>query len=104
MENDNDFIYYTFSGWYDLKPHKFQLDVTYFRDRFTGADTQVAGRPSTSSGFGFQGQKFDSVLLMASWSGKVGPVRALVQGNILTGTAHGGDGWAADRGCTRPKV
>ena len=90
LENDNDFIYYTFSGWYDLKPHKFQLDVTYFRDRFTGADTQVAGRPSTASGFGFQGQKFDSVLLMASWSGKVGPVRALVQGNILTGTAHGG--------------
>ena len=27
---------------------------------------------------------------MASWSGKVGPVRALVQGNLLTGTAHGG--------------
>ena len=90
LENDNDFLYYTFSGWYELKPHKFQLDVTYFRDRFTGADTQVAGRPSTSSGFGFQGQKFDSVLLMASWSGKVGPVRALVQGNLLTGTAHGG--------------
>ena len=90
LQNDNDFIYYTFSGWYDLKPHKFQLDVTYFRDRFTGADTQVAGRPSTASGFGFQGQKFDSVLLMASWSGKVGPVRALVQGNLLTGTAHGG--------------
>jgi len=90
LENDNDFIYYTFSGWYDLKPHKFQLDVTYFRDRFTGADTQLAGRPSTASGFGFQGQKFDSVLLMASWSGVVGPVRALVQGNILTGTAHNG--------------
>jgi hypothetical protein len=90
LTNDNDFIYYTFSGWYDLKPHKFQLDVAYFRDRFTGADTQLAGRPSTASLFGFQGQKFDSVLLMASWSGVVGPVRALVQGNILTGTAHGG--------------
>jgi hypothetical protein len=90
LENDNDFIYYTFSGWYDRKPHKWQFDVTYFRDRFTGADTQVAGRPSTASGFGFQGQKFDSVLLMASWSGVVGPVRALVQGNILTGTAPGG--------------
>ncbi|HEY5863948.1 MAG TPA: hypothetical protein VI542_00115, partial [Candidatus Tectomicrobia bacterium] len=90
LQNDNDFIYYTFSGWYELKPHRFQLDVTYFRDRFTGADTQVPGRPSTASGFGFQGQKFDSVLLMASWSGKLGPVRALVQGNLLTGTAHGG--------------
>ena len=90
LENDSDMIYYTFSGWYDLKPHRFQLDVTYFRDRFTGADTQLSGRPSTSSGFGFLGQKFDSVLLMASWTGVIGPVRALVQGNILTGTAHNG--------------
>jgi len=90
LENDNDFIYYTFSGWYDLKPHRFQLDVTYFRDRFTGADTQLSGRPSTSSGFGYLGQKFDSVLIMASWTGVIGPVRALVQGNILTGTAHNG--------------
>jgi hypothetical protein len=90
LENDNGMIYYTFSGWYDLKPHKFQLDVTYFRDRFTGADTQLSGRPSTSSGFGYLGQKFDSVLIMASWTGVIGPVRALVQGNILTGTAHNG--------------
>jgi hypothetical protein len=90
LEDDNDFIYYTFSAGYNLKPHRFQLDVTYFRDRFTGADTQLAGRPSTASGFGYLGQKFNSVLLMASWSGVVGPVRALVQGNILTGTAHSG--------------
>src|SRR5712691_11700502 len=89
LENDNDFIYYTFSGGYNLKPHRFQLDVTYFRDRFSGADTQspvLANRPNT----GFQGQKTDSVLIMGSWSGRVGPVRGLVQGNILTGTAHGG--------------
>jgi hypothetical protein len=89
LENDNDFIYYTFSGWYNLKPHRFQLDVTYFRDRFQGADTgssAIAAR----SGLGFQGQKTDSVLIMASWSGTFGPVRALLQGNILTGTAEGG--------------
>jgi hypothetical protein len=89
LENDNDFIYYTFSGWYTLKPHKFQLDVTYFRDRFLGADTgssAIAARPD----LGFQGQKTDSVLIMASWSGTLGPVRALLQGNILTGTAEGG--------------
>jgi hypothetical protein len=29
LENDNDFIYYTFSGWYNLKPHKFQLDEPF---------------------------------------------------------------------------
>jgi hypothetical protein len=87
LTNDNDFIYYTFSGWYALKPHKFQLDVTYFRDRFNGADTQSS---TVRPGLGFQGQKTDSVLIMASWSGTLGPVRALVQGNILTGTARGG--------------
>ena len=95
LENDNDFIYYTFSGGYNLKPHRFQLDVTYFRDRFLGADTQspvpsARGVGSNAGPVGFQGQKTDSVLIMGSWSGRVGPVRALVQGNILTGTAHGG--------------
>jgi len=89
LENDNDFIYYTFSGGYNLKPHRFQLDVTYFRDRFQGADTQSPVL-STRTALGFQGQKTDSVLIMGSWSGRVGPVRALVQGNILTGAAHGG--------------
>jgi hypothetical protein len=89
LENDNDFIYYTFSGWYNLKPHRFQLDVTYFRDRFQGADTGSAAI-ATRTALGFQGQKNDSVLIMASWSGQLGPVRALVQGNLMTGTAKGG--------------
>jgi hypothetical protein len=89
LTNDNDFIYYTFSGGYNLKPHRFQLDVTYFRDRFLGADTQSPVL-STRTNLGFQGQRTDSVLIMGSWSGRIGPVRALVQGNILTGTAHGG--------------
>ncbi len=87
LVNDNDFIYYTFSGWYDFKPHKVQLDVTYFRDRFSGADTQTVG---LRSGLGFTGQKNDSVLIMASWSGTLGPVRALLQGNLVTGTSRGG--------------
>src|SRR5262249_58256933 len=39
---------------------------------------------------GFQGQKVDSVLLIGSASGRVGPVRGLVQGNLITGTARGG--------------
>src|ERR671930_2354566 len=43
LTNDNDLIYYTFSGGYNLRPHRFQLDVTYFRDRFVGADTQEVG-------------------------------------------------------------
>jgi hypothetical protein len=38
----------------------------------------------------FTGQKADSVLLMCSWSGRLGPVRALVQGNLLVETERGG--------------
>jgi hypothetical protein len=65
------------------------LDVTYFRDRFSGADTQSPVL-SNRGGLGFQGQRTDSALIMGSWSGQVGPVRALIQGNILTGSARGG--------------
>src|SRR5262245_9764874 len=39
LTNDNDLIYYTFSAGYNMKPHRFQFDVTYARDRFNGADT-----------------------------------------------------------------
>src|SRR3989475_4369597 len=95
LENDNDLIYYTFSAGYNLKPHRFQLDVTYYRDRFTGADT-IGGASSiiNASGNGafangFRGQKIDSVLVMGSWSGRVGPLRGLVQGNVMLGHAKG---------------
>src|SRR5436309_11324098 len=78
LTNDNDLIYYTISAGYNLKPHRFQLDVTYFRDRFNGADT-VGGSN------GFRGQKTDSVLLMGSWGGSFGLARALVQCNLMLG-------------------
>ena len=87
LQNDNDFIYYVFGGTYDLQPHRFGLDVVYFRDRFGGADTS---NPMARGGLGFQGQKTDSVWINASWSGQVGLVRTLLQGNLVTGTAHGG--------------
>ena len=88
LTNDNDLIYYTFSAGYNLKPHRFQLDVTYARDRFAGADLGGASR-TQGNGIGSLGQKSDSVLVMASWSGRVGPVRALVQGNVMLGHAKG---------------
>jgi len=87
LENDNDQINYAFGGTYDLKPHRFGFDVVYYRDRFSGADTQTVG---FRSGLGWTGQRTDSVWINASWSGRMGPVRALVQGNVLTGTARGG--------------
>src|SRR5262249_46522943 len=40
--------------------------------------------------FGWTGQTHDSVLLMPSWTGRVGPVRGLIQGNIDLGEARGG--------------
>jgi hypothetical protein len=68
LTNDNDCISYTFSGGYTLKPHRFQLDMAYFRARFSGADTQSApSRP----GLGLRGQKTDSVLIIGSWSGRL---------------------------------
>src|SRR5262249_46718326 len=82
---------------YNLKPHRFQFDVVYFQDRFFGADRQVLARtggglfanPNTLA-MGFIGQKTDSVLIMGSWSGRVGPLRGLVQGNLVTGWLRGG--------------
>jgi hypothetical protein len=90
LMGDNNFWFYAFSGGYNLRPHRFQLDVVYFRDRFAGADTSLApGNRTLSFPIGFAGQKNDSVLIMGSWGGRVGPVRALVQGNLVTGTAKG---------------
>src|SRR5262245_39410738 len=82
LTNANDLIYYTFSAGYNLKPHRFQLDVIYTRDRYNGADTQAGAVQ-------FRGQKNDSVLVSGSWSGRAGPVRALVQGMLMLGHAKG---------------
>ena len=87
LTNNNELIYYTFSAGYNLRPHRFQLDVTYARDRFTGADTQLFGL--RGSPLGYTGQKQDSVLISGSWGGRVGPVRALVQGMVMVGDATG---------------
>ncbi|MGE3536140.1 MAG: hypothetical protein AB7N91_01740 [Candidatus Tectimicrobiota bacterium] len=89
LENDNDSIYYGFGGTYSLAPHIFGLDVVYFRDRFSGADTQTVG---LRGGLGWTGQKSNSVWINASWKGRLGPVLGLVQGNLMTGTARGATG------------
>jgi hypothetical protein len=86
LTNDNDTMYYTFGAGYNLKPHRFQIDVTYFRDRFLGADTQT---PGLRSNMGYTGQKTDSVLVTGGWGGQIGPVRALVQGSLMLGHAKG---------------
>src|SRR5262244_2301506 len=69
LTNANDLIYYTFSFGYNLKPHRFQLDVVYNRDRFAGADLGQPRTTGLTTGIGFQGQKNDSVLISGSWSG-----------------------------------
>ena len=87
LENDNDLVSYVFTAAYDLKPHRFGFDVAYFRDRFSGADTQRWG--VTARDIGCTGQKHDSVWIDASWTGRFGPVRTLLQGNVILGTADG---------------
>ena len=89
-ENNSNFLYYMFSAGYNLQPHRFQFDLVYFRDRFTGAQMQTVGLSTDSDKFGWTGQTTDSVLLMPSWVGRMGPVRGLIQGNIVLGTQHGG--------------
>jgi hypothetical protein len=79
LQNDNDFIYYTFSGAFNMKPHRIQLDLAYFRDRFTGASGQGLAT----------GQSTDSVLIMPSFSTRMGIITALVEGALVLGTADG---------------
>ena len=86
LENDNDLVSYVFTAAYDLKPHRFGFDVAYFRDRFSGADTRGG---VTARDIGCTGQKHDSVFIDASWTGRLGPVRTLLQGNVILGTAEG---------------
>src|SRR4029450_2396005 len=89
LEDDNDLIYYTFSAGYNMRPHRFQLDVVYMRDRFAGADLANNPRALQTDGIGYQGQKQNSVLAIASWSGQAGPVRGLFQVMGVVGRAQG---------------
>ncbi|MGE3539442.1 MAG: hypothetical protein AB7N91_18670 [Candidatus Tectimicrobiota bacterium] len=92
LTNDNDLVYYTFSGGANFKPHRVQFDIVYTRDRFSGADVQGTGAG------GFRGQKLDAVNLSGSWTGALGPVKGLVQGMVAAGTARGGTGLALPAG------
>ena len=87
LENDNDLVDYAFTAVYNVRPHRFGVDVVYFRDRFYGGG-HGSDRLSPGS-LGWTGQKIDSVWIDASWSGRFGPIRALLQGNALLGTANG---------------
>jgi hypothetical protein len=78
LQNDNDNVYYTFSFAYNMKPHRIGLSMAYFRDRFEGA----SGQPNP-------GQKIDSVLLMPHFTTTVGPIRALLEGAFVLGSADG---------------
>jgi hypothetical protein len=88
LQNDNDFNYYTFGVSYSFKPHKVALDMAYFRDRFSGNSESGPG----STGFtpaSNPGQSHDTFLISPSYSGTLGPVRALAQFSAILGTADG---------------
>jgi hypothetical protein len=78
LQNDNDYIYYTFGLAYNMAPYKIALHGAYFRDRFTGAHGQTS-----------VGQSNDSVVFMPSVTGTAGPVSFLVQGMFVVGSADG---------------
>src|SRR5262245_23539306 len=59
-ENNSDFLMYTFSAGYNLEPHRFQFDVVYQHDRFTGAQMQTVGLDTGEDKFGWTGQTHDS--------------------------------------------
>jgi len=50
LEDNNNLIYYTFSAGYNLRPHRFQFDVVYMRDRFAGADLSTTANRVTGNG------------------------------------------------------
>ena len=79
LTNDNDDVYYTFGASYDLKPVMVGLNLAYFRYRFSG-----------SSGQATTGQEVDSVTIMPSVTGAVGPISFLVQPMLVWGEARGG--------------
>jgi hypothetical protein len=82
LTNDNDFIYYVFTGAYEFKPHRVALAVTYFRERFNGAPIANLAR---------RGEEHDTWLIQPSWSGTIGPVYGLLQFNVVLGTAEGSE-------------
>src|SRR5262249_21962678 len=86
--NNNNYLYYTFSAGYNLKPHRFQFDVVYFRERFGGAQMATVGLDTTRNAW--TGQRTDSVNLTPSWTGRVGPGLGLIEGTVVLGDARGG--------------
>ena len=88
-ENNSNFLIYTFSAGYTLKPHRFQLDLAYFRDRFSGAVMQTVGLDTGRNAW--TGQRTDSVDLIGSWRGQIGPVLGLVEGILNLGDPAGRD-------------
>lgn len=94
LQNDNDGVYYNFGVGYNMKPHRFQLDITYFRDRFTS--TCAPGTGTATVNCDRLPQNTDTVLIRPSWTGTIGPLSALVQFNIVAGTVDGTGGQSYD--------
>ncbi|PON11945.1 hypothetical protein C2W62_42190 [Candidatus Entotheonella serta] len=74
LSNDNDNIFYNFRVRYDVKPFRFTLAATYFRNRFN------------------QSQETDTFLLMPSVAGSIGILSGMIQPMAVFGSvdANGG--------------
>lgn len=90
LQNDNDFTYFTFGGSHKFGPHKVALDIAYFRDRFSGESTKEVRNTDTDLTNDLaDSQQFDTVMVSPSYSGTIGPIRALAQFSLAAGSAKG---------------
>ncbi|MGQ4808927.1 hypothetical protein NKDENANG_02322 [Candidatus Entotheonellaceae bacterium PAL068K] len=71
LANDNDNLYYNWGIFYTgMRPHRFQLDVIYYRDRFDQSDDT------------------DVVQIQPSWTGRFGPISGLLEFGLVTGSVE----------------
>ena len=87
LQNDNDTVDYAFTAVVQPEAASLRVGCGVLPGPLLGGghgSDRLSPRRS-----GWTGQKIDSVWIDASWSGRFGPIRALLQGNALIGTARG---------------
>ena len=79
MTNDNDNLYYLFTAAYNLKPHRFSLNMIYARDRLCPDCENEDER-----------QKTDAFYITPAWEGRFGILRFIAQGSLVFGEVERG--------------
>ena len=80
LANDNDLIYYLFDVAYNLKPHRFSLNIYAARDRYCPDCPDEANSR----------MKTDVVNITPAWEGKFSIFKFVLQGSVAVGEASRG--------------